>query len=819
MIGTSIRSIRHLWRLSDTSLKYILIRNRENSYDICEMFKTPADYKGGEKLYVFNSYFNHNNHNWQEMFKDFNKQLEGKVEHGRVLGIEKAGKYDSFANYGFILNDYFNEIVLLPDTFNEDFKAFLKANNKVITNINKKYGYDLTTHPITKMLYVFADGSKNFFQWAVNLYFQHGVHTNIIRTILTWNDNYKQLTKNLSKGTITAYTTRDALATLLDELEVLRKEKRINDAINSFNTAQKKLLKTVELSDIDKQTLSRFSKLSEAKKVNFIRKVSTIEDYNELMRLMRHATNVHFEWNKESFMDFINNVEGIKHEIILDQDNIVLAKVDDFETVKQLGKATNWCITKNKSYWNNYIEHHNGKAIQYMLFDFSKLEDDKLSIIGLTTMHNKGITSAHNFNNDNLMFTPKSNLLIDSFLERFNKNVNIYSIINDCGIDINLIAHFDKPLYKWDKDGLMDYLFECVNSENVDVIKSELNDPNKLVLSVRDANIRYFLGDSYIDNISSDYWGSQHILFIDFSKSQYDPDKLEFAIIYDGDLSEDYCVGMYNERSMGINADEFDSKLSEFGLPYDIIRRSDDKVMRYRKAFTNLNIKTIKDEIRKEPSILQDILEEVDQDTIYDTVRLSLAEYSSFDYLNLIYDNGYHFCNFMSSSYCGDLLNTAFKLLRGCIRGIHATLDKPSEELIEQFYNNTIENREEASYVGNYLLFKTILDKEVKDGSINYQDLYYRVLMNIFSNAHKGSCVDEFLLTAHKRINFNVKNDCIKKFIECCVIYGGDELQKIASEVAETNDYTRKIYTKAVEYRNRIKKANENVATVAANAN
>ena len=79
----------------------------------------------------------------------------------------------------------------------------------------------------------------------------------------------------------------------------------------------------------------------------------------------------------------------------------MVLKVFDFETIKQLAKTTNWCISKNKSYWNNYVSPENNTS-QYVLFDFSKKEDDKHSIIGFTVMHNKGITNAHDFTNNNL---------------------------------------------------------------------------------------------------------------------------------------------------------------------------------------------------------------------------------------------------------------------------------------------------------------------------------------------------------------------------------------------------------------------------------
>ena len=45
--------------------------------------------------------------------------------------------------------------------------------------------------------------------------------------------------------------------------------------------------------------------------------------------------------------------------------------------------------------------------------------------------------------------------------------------------------------------------------------------------------------------INPDDWGEQHIIFIDFSMSQYDPNKLQFGIIYDGGSDEDASGGSH----------------------------------------------------------------------------------------------------------------------------------------------------------------------------------------------------------------------------------------------------------------------------------
>lgn len=814
MIGTNIRGIRHLWRVSDTSLRKILVRCNEHGYDICEVIKTEKDNPIGERMFIFNNYYNQNNYGYTSIVnssKELKKQLKD-VERPRIIEVEPIREHDNFSHY----DAFFSEIVLLPETFDKDYEAFLKENAKMIKTLTDKIGFS-TKDTTTKRLYIYTDGSKNFFQWAVNLYYRYSISMRTIQNILTWNTFYKQLAKNLSRGTITAYNTPESIVQLVDELTNLRNEKRINDAINSFNTAQKKLLKANELSDSDRKTLSKFAKLSDTKRLNFIKKASTIEDFKELMRQMRHVTSTHFDWNKESFMDFINNVEGISYETILDTDNVVLVKVKDYETIKQLGKTTNWCISKNKTYWNNYIENQHGKTTQYMIFDFSKFEDEKLSIVGFTTTHNKGITSAHNFVNDNLMGGDNSAVLntLKSYLSRFDNSQNIYKIMQNCGIDVTLVANYDKPLYQWDREALMDYLYECVNAENVDIIKSE---GDKLVLSIRDRHLRYFLGDAYIDNVSSDYWGEQHIIFIDFSMSKYDPNKLQFAIIADGGSDEDYSMAMYNETSMQI-PNNFDGKLLEYGIPYDIIRRTDNEVKRMKDALLTMNVPIIKSCMEKDKKILENVIRNyIGDEQLYRLLRQTMLDYVSFDYIDMIYDNGYYLCKFMDNGYVAELFKGLLNNIKGNGRRIFPSnnCDKPTEEEIDLFFGERLTSRYLVSYIGSYLMMKKMLEKEEGD-KVDYMRIYGKIISIIWNNGIRGTIMKEFLYMMLGRLPNDVPCDATHNFIRYCVMYGDEEMQKTAKAMAEMSSSLKHVYEEIMSRKN--PKEHERVTVTVSNLN
>lgn len=786
MIGTSIRSVRHLYRVSDTSLRTILIKFKENAWDFCKVIKLPKESPFGENLFIFNNYIRQSHWGYDtvitsDAFKKYAKQ-EDVMGCCRLLSISQSELKGG--------GQYFQEVIMLPNSFEKDYEKFTKENSKMITSFIDKFGIS-TRDTRVKMIYIYSEGSKNFFQWAINAYYQNGVALSTIRNILLWNDSYKQLTKNLKKGTITAYTSRDSVPMLLNELDDLRREKRISDSINSFNTAQKKMLKENDLSNDDKQALWRLSKLSETKRLNFIKKMSSVEDIEELKRQLRFVTSVHFSWNKKSFMDFLTNVENIKYEKILDKDNVVLVKVLDYETIKQLGKTTNWCISKNKQYWNNYIENYNGSTTQYMVFDFSKLEDDKLSIIGFTTTHNKGITSAHNFVNDNLMGNNEGEqYFLNSFTSKFKETKNIYSILADEGIDITLVVQYDMPPFKWDEDSLMDYLYECVNPENVEIISKK---DGKIALSVMDENVRYFFGDSYHDNISRDYYGLQHIIFIDFNKSVYDTNKLQFAIIEEGCGDEDYCIGLYNERSLNTGGN-FDTKLIEFGLPYNTIRRTNDIKVRLRNAICSYNMPMVEDCLKEcDATVLKKIINNtIGPDQMFDIFLRSIREYMSFDYLNLMYDNNIYLIEIMGKGLIGDLVKQLAYDIRCISRGTEKfkNFDVVEDSDIENFFNQSINTREDTRYVGLYVALKKIINNEFKKET---NDLARNLVIFMATDNKVAPIFDQIINLFKDNFNFSKKCDALYYLIKYTVFYGGEELKQFVDEKCKSSQDAEKI--------------------------
>ena len=788
MIGTNIRGVRHLYRVADTSLRDALIFFREGmGYHFCKVVKADTSsilFGGSEKLLIFNNVLNSSGCNISSLLnsKMFKPQDANMI-------ANKFSKVLMFSSGDPRMNDYphIGEIVLLPPTFEKDYNDFLSSNAKMIRSLTDKYGYSLQDQ-VSMRIFMYTEGSKNFYMWAINTYFQNNTSLSTIKRIMSWNESYSQLIKKLGKNTITAYTSGNDMLVLSEEISKLRKEKRVNDVINSFNTAQKRLLKNVELSERDKSTLAKFYRLSEAKKVNFIRKMSTIEDFDELMRQMRHITSTHFEWSKESFMDFLRNVEGIRYEIVFEDSDVVLLKVVDYETIKHLAKTTNWCISKNKTYWNQYVEQQSDTT-QYMVFDFSKKEDDLLSIIGFTTKYNRGITHAHDFANNDMVkqSAQDERVFLNSFISQYKSGNGIYKALDNCGIDITLVAHYDKSLFEWNKEAMYTYLYECVKKDNVDVLRDE---GNMVALSVVDKNLRYFLGDTYIEAIGENHWSMQHIIFMDFSMSQYDPNRIQFGIIVGNDAKseEAYCIGMFNEHCQNPGID-FNTKLAQFNLPYDIIRRSDNPYDRIKNAFISFNTPMLNDAIKDNDMLVHAIYDFIGEDTATDFITSSVVESMSFDYLDLFYSRGMKIHEVLGVSAVSTILKNILNVLynNGRSRILGGEFNKPTEDEITAFFENKLESIEKTMYVGAYLAIVKIIDHE---GGKNFETnhIYKKIITSMLLYHRGGGVFDDIMEKLAMVLDFTKRHDACSSWVIYAHQYGGERLKELLKEITEKNE-------------------------------
>lgn len=757
MIGTKVRGFRHLARVAKASNEigfffkhdFFRVGYGVALYVNSEEHRNPYMMSKADYIMIFNNQcsnvrFNPDYHKGTK-YSERIEQLRMRLPSVWVLPIENGRSNYNEASH------MFTHKIFVPVDFEKKYSEFCEANKKQIPNATKYADIDSS---IMKYFFAISNGSKNFFFWAVNSFYKQGASIYLIEKILLWNDRYSQLSKNLKKGTITGYTSNGDFFYLIREMTKLRRDKRANDVINMFNTAQKKLLKGISLSDRDYETLSKFGRLSGKKKNNFIRKMSTIEDASEILKQMSFLADVHFEWKKESLLDFIKNADNFNCDIVIDRDNIVLLKVKDYETVKRLAKTTNWCISKDKKYWNEYVEN-NPMATQYVLLDFSRKEDDNLSIVGFTSVHDRGITNAHDFQNKNLMQGRRTNETseIKSFISKFIDCSSIYGVLDKYGIKLSDVVTYEPNQYKWDRESVFEYLNQCVDYDDYYII---YDDGKKVALIAENDNIRYFLGDTYIDQRGArGIFGNQHIIFMDFEKSSNDPEKLVFGVItHNYEEHESSCARLFNDRFEPVNQ-SFDSKLEEFGLPYDTICRNDDIVERFYNSLSSLELATLKDLI-KDKKVVESIKNNERSAFIRDCITNVTFGYNSADYINLFYDNDLPLSRVIGARQVGEIGRRLINNLFDTARHNWSKVPVPSSDEIEKLSRNEITNYNKAFYAGSFMVLMKIIDNEPNC------DSFTRIVSTMFEKHYPCDLFDLVFTRIYEKISIKENFDVAK---------------------------------------------------------
>lgn len=724
MIGTFIRSSHHFERSCDYSQTRKIIAIRHNSVILGEILKTKD--KKGRDMYL---YFQNINHNvdlakalscCSEDCNDIIREMFTK--HPRCVLLFR---FDELRNYG-------TQFIMLPTNFDDIYQSFTQQNRKMLEPVFSKYCYK--EDDFSKAMFAICE-SANFFVWGAKNVRNNRISIMTIYRIMVWNKLYGQLVSKLKKGTITAYNTTKTVLELLNECENLRKTKRGNDIVNLFNTDQKKLLRN-NFEKLPLDVLSKFAILSKTKQQNFIRKVSTMNDVDEIIRLMSFTTSKHFKWNKESLLDYIEHVEGLKCKVVFTSDTTVLVEVNDYDTIKKLAKTTNWCISKNKTYWNNYMNKQ-GHTTQYVLFDFSKKEDDELSIVGFTTQENNGMTHAHSFTNADLMKADRytDNRPYRSLLQNNDTRMGIYKVISNNKIPMSLITRFRSKFTKWDKESFLEIFHKFIPEDNYTVYYDE---NNKMVISTKAFNGIYAIfGDAYMNVFSDYYRNNEHIFFLDFNKDVSDYDKLRFAVVTNNPSNSSYKTAnnMYNEYMFKSDS-KFNETLSEMGLPYNIICRPDSIKNRLEEAINNQDI----DEIEKH--LTNDQVKELLLSNHNNSLKNSLSselirsinDYFSLELLNRLEKHGYTLSNLINHSTVRSIIQRYYGDACASNGYRHYPTEASFDEDVnfEKLLTNNFDegtNQSKKGYIARCYMFNRLLNEY-----LNNEKILKMILLNLLTN-------------------------------------------------------------------------------------
>ena len=111
MIGTNVRGLRHLWRLSGPFLKEALINFKDCGSCFCHIFKTDEDSSCGELLLIFNTKFNVSRNKMSAYHIPDDVANFVNKAYSRVIEIRDFDNANAF--------DFISSVILLPDDCEE----------------------------------------------------------------------------------------------------------------------------------------------------------------------------------------------------------------------------------------------------------------------------------------------------------------------------------------------------------------------------------------------------------------------------------------------------------------------------------------------------------------------------------------------------------------------------------------------------------------------------------------------------------------------------------------------------------------------------
>lgn len=789
MIGLLIRGLGHLRRNAPFNNQFPFFFGRiENLYEgeIIKVQNQDKDY-----LLFFNNKKNFNDCLLPRIQAEINdKDVIKKISNlrNKYNGLAIFHKYDAEESLQF---QFFTYGYLMPSNFYEEYETFCDFNKKMLANLFRNYTSQFA--PLCKIMYALSNGSPNMFLWAMTNYYKR-VPLNLITDILYWFNNYNQFNGKLQKGSMTSYNDTRNILKMQEELVALRQEKRINNVFNMFNTFQKKLLKNIELTKQQREMVSHFETLSKEKQINFIRKVSTLETVDEIFHQMALLTKVHFEWNRDSFLEFITNIENLSFDIIYDNDNKVILHIKDYDTIKYVTRTTNWCISKNKRYWDDYTnKEHHGKRKQYVLFNFNQKEDSELSIVGFTTKNDRDICFAHSFTNVDLMDKGGRNLNRDLVSFRpITRNENIVNILSNLSIPLEIFMTTPSLPYEWKKQSIFDIL-SSVDENHYDIIKDEGNmlvftitSPDH-ILSIIGAE-QYANAMKYADHNPIE---DKHLFIFNFDKET--DDKIIWGFINNYDDCEicDELFNVYGKRhNQSLNFVLWDNK-----LPMTILSRPMDTFLLVKESLEQFDMPMLKvllpqEEVKKIINSGTKLRKE-----IMTAIKMTLFQYFSIDLLNLLYDNEYNLTQIIGVENINSLLNYTIDLMASHAKHIKAI---PNADDIQKMFKHQF-NENKSIAIGMFLTHQMIWEKE-KSSNLLKQWVNKILLLPKFFHKHYIDIILPFV----NDVSSKEKKECIANIILNCEYYdilenhSFDEtfLKYLYNKMSDTNPWKSKIFAK-----------------------
>lgn len=336
-------------------------------------------------------------------------------------------------------------------------------NKKQMQPLIDKYGINPETNKLFISVCEMFDNQPNYQIWAVKMIFSKTLSIEQLEAIHEWVTKNQTMVKMLEKQNIVSYSTKTLITSLFMEMEGLERLSIIKDAVNHFNTEQRKMLIDALLNkeytamqayrsgEIKKwsEIFKKFNRLPFNRKQKFHSNCSRLKNLNDLLSAIQTCLEDSYSWDKEDFMAFMAN-NASDCEVVFENGPYVIVHVPSFNSSKLLcgNGRTSWCITQQDSYWRQYVGDYSNRD-QYFMFDFSRKESDAFAHIGFTMENGRGFYCAQTCNNSDMRNGYKQG----------NENLNINQALEKAGVKMNVFLRLN-PLtnYKWEFESIVDFI-------------------------------------------------------------------------------------------------------------------------------------------------------------------------------------------------------------------------------------------------------------------------------------------------------------------------------------------------------------------------
>ena len=474
-----------------------------------------------------------------------------------------------------------------------------------------KFGIDPATDKVFQSIITLFNEQTDYQMWGIKLVYTRATSLDNLVLIKNWADANPTEIQHLSLKNLVLYKNTADIVKLHNEIASIDAYHCVKNALNTFNTEQRNLLKDFFLSPVEDapykalnlkrfndfyKKVSAFVKLPEHRKNKFITLMSAVRNVEEIMVHINKALEETYEWNREDMLAYAQR-NCPNAEVCYDKDNVVILRLDSFNSAQKLcgNGRTSWCLTRESSYFRRYTEENN-YAQQFALFNFNHKEQHELAHVGFSVRPDQGINYAHSTLNHNMM----------SDIDVNGVRWNIHKLLDHLKIPKSSYVRLRKLTnYKWD---LKEFIKKYSNHTQDKVI--ELPD-GRIAVPLTNNTIKDFVvNHTLIRNLPND---STHQLFaiLDFSKNYNDENAL---------LVVSFSKDLYGSLSLSSLHESYGNKVTE------------PKLIREYNIDDSLFVKS--NELS--PDILLHKL--IDEDNIEVAIKL-LAENKDIDPNTMFYNN------------------------------------------------------------------------------------------------------------------------------------------------------------------------------------